>query len=711
MFYELNEKRSAILMNFRKTYLSHTVTLTDDYVIRNCKNITNPDGSAICKCTNKKDDTNMIINMLLSDYQTHLNKAENIVKQYLHMNKSEINDDAIKCFINSFYNELDSIHDYFSMDFMNKYSIQYSANNGTEEAGEATIYSPKRLILIKQLIYQLAEQCIAQNKCNAEQCMTEIETYLCPAIDRIFPKLDIPFTCVYIDSIIAEFEKALNDYYEMPLSSIEEALNNLKYIAYLLDVSIPTPQKINEEYLKNEFIFGHRIKSLNRKEIFTVDKIRGTALLYKDITPVFNGADNDSNLLISLKTKLRKNDYSLPKSIFSHDYCFENSNSPKKYSIYSFEQLIYLYLDILFHNRKNIGVCRYCNRLYIKTSKRRSTEKYCLRIVPGKSKTCKQIGSKSDYENKVFEKALRYKQRTINKRIKNYLGNDNRIEKDLQNITDKFNLLLHKYQNAYFDINVAVYLLDKYYYESEYPDKKEKIIRRKPEKYPVAYIESFNGYISNDNEVSKCKIYLFYALNSKGQFRKLHVDIFDNENYDVKKYWNNVFKQCKIKDVRLLFISNNSEIAETAKKKFPMADIQCNVLNLLYEKINQLNQEKRRELYLDLKSLCTANSVEQALKHIEMFSRYWGTEFSKPITEFQELITNIYKYSHCVREQLTFPTFSRKIIDRFEFDKNYNSKEQLYRKFNKMCKKIMIEDYTDSVNKWDEISSELGIEK
>lgn len=142
-----------------------------------------------------------------------------------------------------------------------------------------------------------------------------------------------------------------------------------------------------------------------------------------------------------------------------------------------------------------------------------------------------------------------------------------------------------------------------------------------------------------------------------------------------------------------------------------MADIQCNVSNILYEKFNQLNQEKRRELYLDLKSLCTANSVEQALKHIEMFSRYWGTEFSKPVTEFQELITNIYKYSHCVREQLTFPTFSRKIIDRFEFDKYYNSQEQLYRKFNKMCKKIMIEDYTDSLNKWDVISSELGFEK
>lgn len=189
------------------------------------------------------------------------------------------------------------------------------------------------------------------------------------------------------------------------------------------------------------------------------------------------------------------------------------------------------------------------------------------------------------------------------------------------------------------------------------------------------------------------------------------MDIFDNENYDVKKYWNKVFKQCKIKDVRLLFISNDPEIVETAKKKFPMADIQCNVSNLIYEKFNQLSQEKRRELYLDLKSLCTANSVEQGLKHIEMFSRYWGAEFSKPVTEAQEFITNIYKYSHCIREQLTFPTFSRKIIDRFKFGKNYNSKEQLYRKFNKMCKKIMIENYTNSVNKWDEISLELGIEK
>jgi hypothetical protein len=418
MFYELNEKRSAILMNFRKTYLSHTVTLENDYVIRNCKHITITGENAICKCTNKKDDTDLIINMLLSDYHTHLNNAENIVKQYLHMNKSEINDDAIECFIQSFYNELDSIHDYFSMDFLNKYSIRYSANNDTEKIVETTIYSPKQFILTKQLIYQLAEQCIAQNKCNTEQCMLEIKTYLYPAIDRIFPKLDIPFTCVYIDSTIAEFEKALNDYYEMPLSSIKEALNNLKYIAYLLDVSIPTPKKINEEYLKNEFIFGHRIKSLNQKEIFTVDKIRGTALLYKDISPVFNGADNDSNLLISLKTKLRKNDYSLPKSIFSHDYCFENSNSPKKYSIYSFEQLIYLYLDILFHNRKDIGVCRYCNRLYVKNKRR--TQKYCLRIVPGKSKTCEQIGPKSDYKNKAFEKVLRHKQRAINKRIDNY---------------------------------------------------------------------------------------------------------------------------------------------------------------------------------------------------------------------------------------------------------------------------------------------------
>lgn len=36
-------------MNFRKTYLSHTVTLTDDYVIRKRKNITITGENAICK--------------------------------------------------------------------------------------------------------------------------------------------------------------------------------------------------------------------------------------------------------------------------------------------------------------------------------------------------------------------------------------------------------------------------------------------------------------------------------------------------------------------------------------------------------------------------------------------------------------------------------------------------------------------------------------
>lgn len=703
------KKRGVISVNFRKTYLSHTVTLTEDYVIRNCKNITITDESAICKCTNKNDDTDMIINMLLSDYQNHLNKAENIVTQYLLMNKSEINDDAIECFIQSFYNELDSIHDYFSMDFLNKYSIRYSANNDTEKVVETTIYSPEQFILTKQLIYQLAEQCIAQNKCNTEQCMLEIKTYLYPAIDRIFPKLDIPFTCVYIDRIIAEFEKALKDYYEMPLSSIEEALNNLKYIAYLLDVSIPKPQKINEEYLKNEFIYGHRIKSLNQKEIFTVDKIRGTALLYKDITPVFNGTDNDSNLLISLKTKLRNNDYSLPQNIFSHDYYFENINSQNKYSIYSFEQLIYLYLDILFHNRKKIGVCRYCKRLYVKNV--RSNEKYCQRQVSGKSQTCNKIGPDAIYRNNAVMTTYQSMISDINGRDERWEGNDDRVKKQFIGLKNQFEKVLGIYNKNIINHNVAAYLLEKYYYSYESPGTETTAITRYVQSYPVAYIESFNGYILNDNEASKCKIYLFYALNSKGQFRKLYAGIICNENYDVKKYWNNVFKKCKIKDVRLLFISNNPEITETAKKKFPMADIQCNVSNLIYEKFNQLSQEKRRELYLDLKSLCTANSVEQGLKHIEMFSRYWGAEFSIPVTEAEESITNIYKYSHCIREQLAFPTFSRKIIDRFEFDKNYNFKEQLYRKFNKMCKKIMIEDYTDSVNKWNEISLELGIKK
>lgn len=703
------KKRGVISVNFRKTYLSHTVTLTDDYVIRNCKNIIITDESAICKCTNKKDDTDMIINLLLSDYQTHLNKAENIVDQYLLMNKSEINDKAIECFIQSFYNELDSIHDYFSMEFLKKYSIQYSTNNDAEEAGETTIYSQKQFILIKQLMYQLAEQCKAQNKYKAEQCMPEIDTYLCPAIGKVFPQLNIPVTSVYIDSIIAEFEKTLNDYCEMPLSSIEEALNNLKYIAYLLDISIPKPKKINEEYLKNEFIYGHRIKSLNQKEIFTVDKIRGTALLYKDISPVFNGADNDSNLLISLKTKLIKNDYSLPQNIFSHDYYFENSNSQNKYSIYSFEQLIYLYLDILFHNRKRIGVCRYCNRLYVKN--KRCTQKYCQRQVSVKSQTCDKIGSDAIYRNNVVMNTYQSKKKEIKERDKRWEGNDDRIKKQFIGLNNQLEKVLGIYNKNIINQHVAAYLLDKYYYSYESPGTETTSITRYVQSYPVVYIESFNGYISNDNEVSKCKIYLFYALNSKGQFRKLHVDTMDNENYDVKKYWNNVFKQCKVKDVRLLFISNDPEIAEIAKKKFPMADIQCNVSNLLYEKFNQLSQEKRRELCFDLKSFCTANSVEQALKNMNLFSRYWGAEFSKPVTETQESITNIYKYSHCIREQLAFPTFSRKIIDRFEFDKSYNSKEQLYSKFNKMCKKIMIESYTDSVNKWDEISLELGIEK
>ncbi len=373
--------------------------------------------------------------------------------------------------------------------------------------------------------------------------------------------------------------------------------------------------------------------------------------------------------------------------------------------------MIYLYLDILFHNRKDIGVCRYCKRLYIKTSKRRSTEKYCLRIVPGKSKTCEQTGSKSDYENKAFEKVLRYKQRTINKRIDNYKGNDKRVERDLKNIIDKFNLISPQYQNGYLSKNEAIYFLNKYYYESEYPDKKKKSIRRNIEQYSVAYIESFDGYAIKNNNVAKYKLYLFYALNSKGQFRKLYAGIICNENYDVKKYWNNVFKQCKIKDVKLLFISNNPEIAETAKKKFPMADIQCNVSNLLYEKFDQLSKEKRQELCLDLKSLCTVNSVEQAIKNMKLFSRYWGEDFSKPLTAAWESIANIYKYSPCLRKQLALPILSGRVIKEFKFNMIYDSIKDLFNTFNSISRTAMVKNYTMVINNWNEISLELGIKK
>jgi hypothetical protein len=120
-----------------------------------------------------------------------------------------------------------------------------------------------------------------------------------------------------------------------------------------------------------------------------------------------------------------------------------------------------------------------------------------------------------------------------------------------------------------------------------------------------------------------------------------------------------------------------------------------------------MKKERIKELYSDVKDFCIRHSLDQFSDYNEYFSWYWGKNSSVPLIEAKESIMNLYKYSVCVRRNLAITDFSRKLAEEFDFNRKYNSQEEIFEAFNNYYLGYMIRHYTYSSPNWNEILLEL----
>lgn len=220
-----------------------------------------------------------------------------------------------------------------------------------------------------------------------------------------------------IDDYIAKYLKPLTDmiYYTEENSKI--IINYFKKIA---------ETTINPNYL------DYDLETLTN----TIELLRAVLYIYSNSYPVSN---SKSKLFIDLfERKLEVNvhnslefvkessnimrkysiidDAVLVEEASIDDYINEHMNSfaNESYVFYRFEQLLFLYLDLILENNQKLKRCQRCDKLFIPNN---YNEKYCYYKNDGTNQTCRDVGTSEKYKSKCENSATHDKLRKIQKRF------------------------------------------------------------------------------------------------------------------------------------------------------------------------------------------------------------------------------------------------------------------------------------------------------
>lgn len=368
------------------------------------------------KYINRKytEDAESISDLIMSNYREYIEKSENFIDNYLQNDSNKLDSENAIDLIKTFSEELCKVHPYFSAELRSPLEIkieykQKNSNEHKEYTESLTAVQPWQYLVVEQLMSDIAIR-LKNNSKNIEDNQHIMEAYMKPIVKIVYKWFDYESENSMLNDLKNELHERSNRqlyerryqtpaYSATPLGRIKEALDNLKTFVYVLVSPNFDRSKIDDAYFMDKFISCQSSKLQENYRKITMK------MNFKSKPSPPGSYEDFSNKLEHLTSKISENKMDIAFKNLDVIYDMINDDVEITYEIHHFEQLMYIYLKFLLHQKINLKICRNCKNLF---KPGHYNEKYCSEPIEGlNGKTCRDIGAAEAYEKDEFNRELK----------------------------------------------------------------------------------------------------------------------------------------------------------------------------------------------------------------------------------------------------------------------------------------------------------------
>lgn len=229
--------------------------------------------------------------------------------------------------------------------------------------------------------------------------------------------------------------------------------------------------------------------------------------------------------------------------------------------------------------------------------------------------------------------------------------------------------------------------------------------------YPIVYLDALVIKVQQDKRIINKAFYLALGVNLDGKKELLGIWISQNEG---AKFWLNVLTELKNRELDDIFIAcvdGLTGFPEAITSVYPKTQVQLCIVHMVRNSLRYVGWKQRKTVAGDLRTIYTANTVEEAELALSAFSEKWDKEFpsiSKTWLHHWDNIIPFFQYPKDIRKVIyttnaieSLNMCLRKVIkNKRVFPSDEAALKQLYLALNNVSKKwtMPIRDWGAAMN-------------
>jgi transposase-like protein len=145
--------------------------------------------------------------------------------------------------------------------------------------------------------------------------------------------------------------------------------------------------------------------------------------------------------------------------------------------------------------------------------------------------------------------------------------------------------------------------------------------------YPILFLDCIVVKSREEGRVTNRSVYLAMAVNLEGQKELLGIWIAPSEG---ARFWLGVITELKnrgIKDIFIACVDGLKGFPEAIESVFPHTQIQLCIVHLIRNSVKYVSWKDRKEVCVDLKTIYTSATEQQAEMALDTFSQKWDSKY------------------------------------------------------------------------------------
>ena len=153
--------------------------------------------------------------------------------------------------------------------------------------------------------------------------------------------------------------------------------------------------------------------------------------------------------------------------------------------------------------------------------------------------------------------------------------------------------------------------------------------------YPIVYLDCIHAKVRDSGAVRLKAVYLALGVNLNGEKELLGLWVAQTEG---AKFWLQVVTELKNRGVQDIFIAcvdGLKGFPEAIEAVFPKTTVQLCIVHMVRYSLNFVSWKLRKTVAVDLRTIYTAATVEEAELRLTEFDTKWGADYPSIVQSWQ----------------------------------------------------------------------------